>query len=151
MAKITLQNICVGTTFCQPELVSPHNQMMRVTGIKYNKNAGKPCYDMWGGKVWEEPFATIEAVGELTGEQKGYTVQSEDSDLSSWLTFCTPEQRINSIYASRKDNTIRVIKRNLPEMIQAVTELPKFAKQLNDDEDMKKVIEMLGRLAVITF
>lgn len=151
MGTITIKDIKVGTTFCQPELVSPHNQMMRVTGIKYNKNAGKPCKDMWGGTVWAEPFATIEAVGELTGEQKGYTVQTEDSDLSSWLTFCTPEQRIDLVYASRKANAINIIKRNLPEMIAAIQELPKFAKQLNGDEDMKKVIEMLGRLAVITF
>lgn len=151
MGTITIKDIKVGTTYCQPELVSPHNQMMKITGIKYNKHAGRPCKDMWGGTVWAEPFATIEAVGLLTGEVGGFTVQTEDSDLSSWLTFCTPEERINAIYASRKDNAIRVIKRNLPEMIAAIQELPKFAKQLNGDEDMKKVIEMLGRLAVITF
>jgi hypothetical protein len=39
----------------------------------------------------------------------------------------------------------------MPEMLKAVTELPKFAVQLDKDEDMKRVIEMLGRLAVITF
>lgn len=151
MGTITIKDIKVGTTFCQPELVSPHNQMMTVVDIEYNKDGGKPVYDMWGGKVWEEPFATILAKGALTGEISRYTVQSRNSDLSSWLTFCTPEQRIDLVYASRKADAINVIKRNLPEMIAAIQELPKFAKQLNGDEDMKKVIEMLGRLAVITF
>lgn len=151
MGTITIKDIKVGTTYCQPELVSPHNQMMRITGIKYNKNAGRPCTDMWGGTVWAEPFATIEAVGLLTGETGGFTVQTEDSDLSSWLTFCTPEERINAIYANRRETAVRAIKRCVPEMLKAVTELPKFAAQLDKDEDMKRVIEMLGRLAVITF
>lgn len=151
MGTITIKDIKVGTTYCQPELVSPHNQMMTVVDIVYNEDGGKPVYDMWGGKVWEEPFATILAKGELTGEIKGYTVQSRNSDLSSWLTFCTPEERINTIYANRRESAVRAIKRCMPEMLKAVTELPKFAAQLDKDEDMKRVIEMLGRLAVITF
>jgi len=149
---ITIKDIKKGTQFCEPSAKSPRNEIMTVVDIKYNPRAGEPVKDMWGGVVWSEPLATVYAVGEITKERRGYSVQSEDYNLADWLTFIdTPEERINAIYANRRETAVRAIKRCMPEMLKAVTELPKFAAQLDKDEDMKRVIEMLGRLAVITF
>lgn len=149
---IMIQNISVGTKFCQPELVHPHNQMMTVTGIKYNKNAGRPVRDMWGGEVWAEPFATIEAVGNITGEKKGYTVQSADSDLSGWLTFIeNPEERINLIYQNRREEVIRVANRNLAEIVQKLQDIRNYPAQLDKDENMKNLIEYVAKAMLEVF
>lgn len=148
---ITIQNISVGTKFCQPELVHPHNQMMTVTGIKYNRNAGRPVRDMWGGEVWSEPFATIEAVGSITGEKKGYAVQSEDSDLSGWLTFCSPKERIERIYQNRREEVIRVANRNLAEIVQKLQDIRNYPSQLDKDQNMKNLIEHVAKAMLEVF
>lgn len=149
---VTIQNISIGTKFCQPELVHPHNQMMTVTGIKYNKNAGRPVRDMWGGEVWAEPFATIEAVGSITGEKKGYTVQSADSDLSDWLTFIeNPEERINLIYQNRREEVIRVANRNLAEIVQKLQDIRNYPVQLDKDQSMKNLIEHVAKAMLEVF
>lgn len=85
--EITIKDVCRGTLFFQKEYVAPHNALMEVVDIEYNKKAGQPIKDQWGGTVWEEPFATIKARNSITGEVSGYTVQSENSVLSDWLTF----------------------------------------------------------------
>ena len=131
---ITIQNISVGTKFCQPELVHPHNQMMTVTGIKYNRT-----------------FATIEAVGSITGEKKGYAVQSEDSDLSDWLTFCSPEERIERIYQNRREEVIRVAHRNLAEIVQKLQDIRNYPGQLNKDQNMKNLIEYVAKAMIEVF
>ena len=149
---VTIQNISIGTKFCQPELIHPHNQMMTVTGIKYNKNAGRPVRDMWGGEVWAEPFATIEAVGSITGEKKGYTVQSADSDLSDWLTFIeNPEERINLIYQNRREEVIRVANRNLAEIVQKLQDIRNYPVQLDKDQSMKNLIEHVAKAMLEVF
>lgn len=149
---VTIQNISIGTKFCEPELVHPHNQMMTVTGIKYNENAGRPVRDMWGGEVWAEPFATIEAVGSITGEKKGYTVQSADSDLSDWLTFIeTPEERINLIYQNRREEVIKLANRNLAEIVQKMQDIRNYPAQLDKDQSMKNLIEYVAKAMLEVF
>ncbi len=152
MEKVTIKNICIGTKFCQPELVHPHNEMMTVTGINYNKNAGAPVKDMWGGTVWAEPFATIMAVGSITGKSKGYTVQSDDADLSGWLTFIeNPKERINAIYNNRREEVMRVAKRNLSEIVQKLQDITKYPAQLDKDESMKNLIEHVSKAMLEVF
>lgn len=148
---VTIKDIQVGTKFCEPELVHPHNQMMTVTGIKYNENAGRPVRDMWGGEVWAEPFATIEAVGSITGEKKGYTVQSAESDLSGWLTFCSPEERIERIYQNRREEVIRVANRNLSEIVQKLQDIRNYPSQLDKDQNMKNLIEHVAKAMLEVF
>lgn len=149
---VTIQNISIGTKFCEPELAHPHNQMMTVTGIKYNENAGRPVRDMWGGEVWAEPFATIEAVGSITGEKKDYTVQSADSDLSGWLTFIeTPEERINLIYQNRREEVIKLANRNLAEIVQKLQDIRNYPAQLDKDENMKNLIEYVAKAMLEVF
>ena len=149
---VTIKDIKVGTKFCEPELVHPHNQMMTVTGIKYNENAGRPVRDMWGGEVWAEPFATIEAVGSITGEKKGYTVQSADSDLSGWLTFIeTPEERIDLIYQNRREEVIKLANRNLSEIVQKLQDIRNYPAQLDKDDKMKHLIELVAKAMLEVF
>jgi hypothetical protein len=149
---VTIKDIKIGTKFCEPELVHPHNQMMTVTGIKYNENAGRPVRDMWGGEVWAEPFATIEAVGSITGEKKGYTVQSADSDLSGWLTFIeTPEERINLIYQNRREEVIKLANRNLAEIVQKIQDIRNYPAQLDKDQSMKNLIEYVAKAMLEVF
>ena len=149
---VTIKDIKIGTKFCEPELVHPHNQMMTVTGIKYNENAGRPVKDMWGGVVWAEPFATIEAVGSITGEKKGYTVQSADSDLSDWLTFIeNPEERINLIYQNRREEVIKLANRNLSEIFQKLKDIRNYPVQLDKDQSMKNLIEYVAKAMLEVF
>ena len=149
---VTIQNISIGTKFCEPELAHPHNQMMTVTGIKYNENAGRPVRDMWGGEVWAEPFATIEAVGSITGEKKGYTVQSAESDLSGWLTFIeNPEERINLIYQNRREEVIKLANRNLSEIVNKMREIRNYPAQFNKDENMKHLVELVAKAMLEVF
>lgn len=149
---VTIKDIKIGTKFCEPELVHPHNQMMTVTGIKYNENAGRPVRDMWGGEVWAEPFATIEAVGSITGENKGYTVQSAESDLSGWFTFIeTPEERINLIYQNRREEVIKLANRNLAEIVQKMQDIRNYPAQLDKDEKMKHLIELVAKAMLEVF
>lgn len=149
---VTIKDIQVGTKFCEPELVHPHNQMMTVTGIKYNENAGRPVRDMWGGEVWAEPFATIEAVGSITGEKKGYAVQSAESDLSDWLTFIeTPEERINLIYQNRREEVIKLANRNLADIVQKMQDIRNYPAQLDKDQSMKNLIEYVAKAMLEVF
>lgn len=149
---VTIKDIKIGTKFCEPELVHPHNQMMTVTGIKYNENAGRPVRDMWGGEVWAEPFATIEAVGSITGEKKGYTVQSAESDLSDWLTFIeNPEERINLIYQNRREEVIKLANRNLAEIVQKMQDIRNYPAQLDKDQSMKNLIEYVAKAMLEVF
>ena len=85
--KITINNVHVGTRFREPELAYPHNQIMIVIGFERNKDAGEPIRDEFGGVCWKKPLGSIVAKGEVTGEVKKYSVQSENSNLSRWLTF----------------------------------------------------------------
>jgi hypothetical protein len=152
MKKVTIKNICIGSKFCQPDLATPHNQMMTVVDIEYNKDAGEPCRDMWGSVVWEKPFATIYAVGSLTGERKGYTVQSEDSDLSSWLTFIeNPQERINLIYQNRRKEVISLAHRNLAEIVQKLQVINGYPAQLDKDQKMKNLIEYVAKAMLEVF
>ena len=152
MEKVTIKNISIGSKFCQPELATPHNQMMTVVDIEYNKDAGEPCRDMWGAVVWEKPFATIYAVGSLTGERKGYTVQSADSDLSSWLTFIeNPQERMEAIYNNLREDVIRVANRNLSEIVQKLQAIKGYPAQLNKDEKMKNLIEYVAKAMLEVF
>jgi len=149
---VTIKDIKIGTKFCEPELVHPHNQMMTVTGIKYNENAGRPVRDMWGGEVWAEPLATIEAVGSITGEKKGYTVQSADSDLSGWLTFIeNPEERINLIYQNRREEVIKLANKNLAEIVQKLQDIRNYPAQLDKDQNMKNLIEYVAKAMLEVF
>lgn len=149
---VTIKDIKIGTKFCEPELVHPNNQMMTVTGIKYNENAGRPVKDMWGGVVWAEPFATIEAVGSITGEKKGYTVQSAESDLSDWLSFIeNPEERINLIYQNRREEVIKLANRNLAEIVQKMQDIRNYPAQLDKDDKMKHLIELVAKAMLEVF
>ena len=149
MEKITIKDIKVGMKFCQPELVHPHNQMMTIKSIEYNKNAGKPVKDMWGSVVWAEPLATIMAVGSITGEIKSYAVQSEDSDLSDWFTFINkPSERINAIYQSRREELIKVAKKNLKEVIKKLDELKKYPAPFRKDASMQEFANYIEKATI---
>lgn len=80
---ITIKDVCRGALFFE----APHGDLMEVVDIEYNENAGQPIKDQWGGTVWEEPFAVLKAKNTVTGKVSGYMVQSQNSDLSRWLTF----------------------------------------------------------------
>jgi hypothetical protein len=84
---MTIKDIHIGTRFCQPEYLPPFNETMAIVDIEYNPNAGKPIKDMFGAVVWEEPFATIKAKGEITSRIEKYSVQTDKSKLDDWLTF----------------------------------------------------------------
>lgn len=141
---ITIKDIKKGTQFCEPSAKSPRNEIMTVVDIKYNPHAGRPVKDMWGGVVWAEPLATVYAVGAITKERRGYSVQSEDSNLADWLTFIdTPEDRINAIYADRRHWATVELERHLPDILKALQELSKYPAQLEKDKVMKKMVKSL--------
>ena len=146
-----LKDIKVGMTYCHPENVYPHNELMKVTGIKYNRNAGAPVKDMWGGTVWSEPFADVEAVGTITGEKSGFTVQSEDSDLDWMLWVDSPEERMNAIYADRREDIIELTHENLGEIVEKMQEIRKYPAQLDKDEKMKRLIELIAKAMIEVF
>ena len=149
MEKITIKDIKVGMKFCQPELVHPHNQMMTIKSIKYNKNAGKPIKDMWGSVVWAEPLATIMAVGSITKKKKYYSVQSKNSNLSDWLTFTNkPSERINAIYQNRREELVRVAKENLKEVIKKLDELKKYPAPFRKDASMQKFANYIEKATI---
>lgn len=146
---ITIKDINVGMTFCQPGLVSPHNQMMTITGIKYNKKAGKPIKDIYGATVWNEPFAFIEAVGSITGKKQDYAVQSENSNIANWLTFVdSPEDRISLIYQKLRDKVIDMVHDNLGEIVKTMEEIRKYPAQLEKDDKMKNLIELVAKAMI---
>lgn len=141
---ITIKDIKKGTQFCEPSAKSPRNEIMTVVDIKYNPHAGRPVKDMWGGVVWAEPLATVYAVGAITKERRGYSVQSEDYNLADWLTFIdTPEDRINAIYADRRYWAMYRVKQHLPEIIKELQEVTKFPAQLEKDKVMKTMVKSL--------
>lgn len=124
--SITIKDVCRGTLFYE----APHGDLMEVVGIEYNENAGQPIKDQWGGTVWEEPFAALKAKNTVTGKVSGYTVQTQDSELSGWLTFVKDKEEYEAlnkpmkvtctvtidldVYASITDEEIRVeVKRAL--------------------------------------
>lgn len=146
-----LKDIKVGMTYCHPENVYPHNELMKVTGIKYNRNAGAPVKDMWGGTVWSEPFADVEAVGTITGEKSGFTVQSEDSKLDWMLWVDSPEERMNAIYADRREDIIELTHENLGEIVEKMQEIRKYPAQLDKDEKMKRLIELIAKAMIEVF
>lgn len=97
---ITIKDVCRGTLFFTKGYVSPYNALMEVVDIEYNKNAGKSVKDMWGGTVWEEPFASIKARNTITDEISGYSVQTENSVLSDWLTFVKDREEYERLVKS---------------------------------------------------
>ena len=150
--KITIKDIKRGMLICEPGCVYPHNEVQEIIDIKYNPRAGEPVKDMWGGTVWSEPFAEIITVGKITGERTGYSVQSEDSDLSSWINFInSPEERIEKIYKDRrywaKHHLQRVFQdRDLQRYIEDVK---KYPAQLGEDKEMKELIKLVDNITKI--
>ena len=141
---ITIKDIKKGTQFCEPSAKSPRNEIMTVVDIKYNPRVGEPVKDMWGGAVWSEPLATVYAVGEITKERRGYSVQSEDYNLADWLTFIdTPEDRINAIYADRRYWATIELKRHFPEILKALQELANYPAQFQKDKKMNKLAKTI--------
>ena len=152
MEKITIKNVKVGTKFCQPELVSPHNEMMTVIDIKVNPDAGEPCKDMWGGTVWNKPKYTIVAIGSITHTEHTFCVQSDDSELQDWLTFIElPEERLNAIYKCRREDVLRIASKNLGEIVKVMQEVTKYPAQLNKDEKMKNLKEYVAKAMLEVF
>lgn len=94
--NITIKDICRGTLFFD----APRGDLMEVVDIEYNKKAGQPIKDQWGGVVWEEPFASIKARNTVTGKTSGYTVQSQDSKLNDWLTFVKDKEEYKALTKS---------------------------------------------------
>ena len=148
---LKLQDIKVGMTYCHPDHVYPHNELMTVTGIKYNKNAGRPVKDMWGGVVWSEPFAEVEAVGTITGEKSGFTVQSEDSKLDWMLWVNSPEERMQAIYADRREEVIETANENLAEILEEMKELRNYPAYLDKDEKMKRLMNLIAQAMLEVF
>ena len=148
---LKLQDIKVGMTYCHPDNVYPHNELMTVTGIKYNENAGRPVKDMWGGVVWAEPFAEVEAVGTITGEKSGFTVQSKDSKLDWMLWVNSPEERMQAIYADRREEVIKTAKENLGEIVGAMRELRNYPAYFDKDEKMKHLVELVAKAMLEVF
>ena len=148
---LKLQDIKVGMTYCHPDHVYPHNELMTVTGIKYNENAGRPVKDMWGGVVWAEPFAEVEAVGTITGEKSGFTVQSKDSKLDWMLWVNSPEERIEAIYADRRKRVIETANRCLGEVVKKMQEIHNYPAQLDKDEKMKHLMDLVAKAMLEVF
>ena len=148
---LKLQDIKVGMTYCHPDHVYPHNELMTVTGIKYNENAGRPVKDMWGGVVWAEPFAEVDAVGTITGEKGGFSVQSKDSDLDWMLWVNSPEERMQAIYADRRQDVIDTAKENLGEIVEAMRELRNYPAYLDKDEKMKHLMNLIAQAMIEVF
>lgn len=97
---ITIKDVCRGTLFFIKDYVYPYNALMEVVDIEYNKNAGEPVKDVWGGTVWEQPFASIKARNTITNEISGYSVQTENSVLSDWLTFVKDREEYERLVKS---------------------------------------------------
>jgi len=148
---LRLKDIKVGMTYCHPDHVYPHNELMTVTGIKYNENAGRPVKDMWGGVVWSEPFAEVEAVGTITGEKSGFTVQSEDSELDWMLWVNSPEERMQAIYDDRREEVIETANENLSEIVDVMKELRNYPAYLDKDEKMKHLMDLVARAMIEVF
>lgn len=148
---LKLQDIKVGMTYCHPDHVYPHNELMTVTGIKYNENAGRPVKDMWGGVVWSEPFAEVEAVGTITGEKSGFTVQSKDSELDWMLWVNSPEERMQAIYADRRQDVINTVNENLAEILEEMKELRNYPAYLDKDEKMKHLMDLVAKAMIEVF
>ena len=148
---LRLKDIKVGMTYCFPENVYPHNELMTVTAIKYNENAGAPCYDMSGGVVWSEPLAEVEAVGTITGEKSGFCVQSKDSELDWMLWVNSPEERMQAIYADRRKEVIDTAKENLGEIVKAMRELRNYPAYLDKDEKMKHLMNLIAQAMLEVF
>ena len=148
---LKLKDIKVGMTYCHPDYVYPSNELMTVTDIKYNENAGEPCRDMWGGVVWEEPLAEVEAVGSITGKKSGFCVQSENSDLDWMLWVNSPEERIEAIYADRRKEIIRTTNRCLSEVVKKMQEIHNYPAQLDKDDKMKHLIELIAKAMLEVF
>lgn len=91
--SITIKDVCRGTLFFE----APRGDLMEVVDIEYNKKAGQPVKDQWGGVVWEEPFASIKARNTITGKVSGYAVQSQDSKLNDWLTFVKDKEEYKAL------------------------------------------------------
>ena len=146
---ITIKDVKRGMLLCEPSCVYPKNEVQEVVDIKYNPRAGAPVKDMWGGVVWSEPFAQIITVGKTTGERRGYSVQSQDSELQDWIHFIDKEQdRINAIYADRRQwlmyHTRRMLKdANLSRYYEDMVKLP---SQFNKDKEAKELISLLNRM-----
>lgn len=150
--KVTIKDIKRGMLICNPECVYPHNEVKEIIDIKYNPRAGEPVKDMWGGTVWDEPFAEIIAVGKITGERTGYSVQTEDSDLSSWITFIkSPEERIEKIYQDRrywaKYHLQRVFQDR--DFRRYIEDVKKYPAQLGEDKEMRELIKLVDNIAKI--
>jgi hypothetical protein len=148
---LRLKDIKVGMTYCHPDYVYPHNELMTVTGIKYNENAGRPIKDMWGGEVWAEPFAEVDAIGTITGEKGGFSVQSEDSDLDWMLWVNSPEERMQAIYADRRKEVIDTAKENLGKIVEAMRELRNYPAYLDKDEKMKHLTDLVAKAMLEVF
>lgn len=148
---LKLQDIKVGMTYCHPDHVYPHNELMTVTGIKYNKNAGAPCRDMWGGVVWSEPLAEVEAVGTITGKKGGFCVQSENSELDWMLWVNSPEERMQAIYADRRKDVIDTVNENLGEILEKMKELRNYPAYLDNDKQMKHLMDLVAMAMIEVF
>lgn len=148
---LKLKDIKEGMTFCYPHSSYPHNELMTVTGIKYNENAGEPVKDMWGGVVGEEPFASVEAVGSITGEKSSFCVYSEDIDSIWRLWVNSPEERIEAIYADRRKRVIETTNRCLGEVVKEMQEIHNYPAQLDKDDKMKLLIELVAKAMIEVF
>ena len=150
--KITIKDIKRGMLLCEPGCVYPKNEVQEVVDIKYNPRAGAPVKDMWGGVVWSEPFAEIIAVGKITGERRGYSVQSQDSELQDWIHFIDNEQgRINAIYADRRQWLMYHAKSMLEkaDLLRYYEDMVKLPSQYNKDKEVKELISLLNRMSEI--
>jgi hypothetical protein len=150
--KITIKDVKIGMLICDPAYVSPDNEIQEIIDIEYNPKAGEPVKDMFGGVVWSEPFATIKTVGKTTGKRRGYTVQSADSELQDWITFIkNPEDRMNAIYADRRDMAIHFTKVAFEDedLARYIKEVKKCPAQLKSDKAMSEVVELIDKLKKI--
>jgi hypothetical protein len=148
---LRLKDIKEGMTFCYPHNIYPSNELMTVTCIKYNENAGEPCRDMFGGVVWAKPLAEVEAVGSITGKKGGFYVQSEDDDLDWMLWVNSPEERMQAIYADRRKEVIDTAKKNLGEIVEAMRELRNYPAYLDKDEKMKHLTDLVAKAMLEVF
>lgn len=150
--KITIKDVKIGMLICDPAYVSPDNEIQEIIDIEYNPKAGEPVKDMFGGVVWSEPFATIKTVGKTTGKRRGYSVQSADSELQDWITFIKkPEDRMNAIYADRRDMAIHFTKVAFEDedLARYIKEVKKCPAQLKNDKAMSEVVELIDKLGKI--
>lgn len=142
---ITISDIKIGTIYNFPANCGEHREPCRVTKITRNANAGRPCYDMWGGMVWAEPAYSVEGIGLQTGRQRGFTVQSDTQDLTGFIAILPdiPEKVMDTTNAHDKRlvEQINTIWRNPEKVGSLLTILTLIANRDNAELVDKGIIQ----------